>query len=1137
MQKKSGNILFSPSDLITFVKSPYAAWMDRHYLENPGAIKPDEPTGDQSLIAETGDRHERSVLDDLKKTAAVVEIEKSNLEDALAAGQTAIAGSVPVIYQAALQKDQFAGFSDFLILGDDGRYQIWDTKLARSPKPYFLVQLCCYSEMLEAVAPGKCSSQIGVILGTRERVEYRIEDFVHYYRRVKRAFLELQASYDGDLAQCPEPLAGADHGRWTSYAEKYFDDTDHLVRVAGITVGQIKKLRASGIATMEALAASAGRNIPKLAKETFEKLVAQARLQCATRRDRKVKPDVPAHIEILPAAANGQRVGLAALPKPNANDVFFDMEGYPLADGGLEYLFGACTRDDKGEVLFNDWWAHNRAGEKQAFEAFVDWVYARWKASPGMHIYHYAAYEVSAIRRLSTQHDSRQDEVDQLLRNEVFVDLYQVVRHGLRIGEDSYSIKAVERLYRPKRITEVSTALDSVVQYANWIESGESPNWRESQALQKIREYNYDDCLSTVELYEWLRAVAAAHKVVEAAGVWPGGEAAVETKELSPEAVERLKTIVELRKNKDDLSAVLADVLDYHRREDKPMWWRMFDRAVATAEELRDDSGCIEGVGIDGVAVKEKRSLVQAYRFDSDQECKLSHGEKKQVMFTHDLKTKFNLPFLDADNGVLKLKLGESTLKERFDGAFPAKGSLQQYEFVDPKPIQVALTEIGKRHLDGELHGNIEAFIKRQAPADVVVRDGECTSDAAIRIASAMKGGCLVIQGPPGTGKTYSAAKMIAALIKGGKRVGVTSNGHKAVLNLIRECGEVMKKAGQQLVGIKVGGDNEDQAFKDFPRLAYVPKGDGALGAYQGGIVGGTAWLFSLPEWEGALDYLFIDEAGQVSLANAIAVARSASNIVLLGDQMQLEQPTEGCHPGDSGLSCLQYALKDTAKSRRDAPVFHAVVPAGQGLFLGESRRMHPSVCRLISESIYEGRLGSHASCANQKIALDPARPLISIESGIVFLGIEHDGNIQQSDEEVAKAKAVLEALKGRAYTDADGITRALELNDFLFIAPYNAQVRALQSVLPAGSRVASVDKFQGQQAPVCILSLCSSYGEYGSRGLKFILDKNRVNVAISRAQCLAIVIADPRIAAATASTLPEMALLNLFCKITDTAG
>ena len=250
---------------------------------------------------------------------------------------------------------------------------------------------------------------------------------------------------------------------------------------------------------------------------------------------------------------------------------------------------------------------------------------------------------------------------------------------------------------------------------------------------------------------------------------------------------------------------------------------------------------------------------------------------------------------------------------------------------------------------------------------------------------------------------------------------------------------------------------------------------------------------------------------------------------------MQLEQPVQGAHPGDAGLSALQYALKDMARSKTDAPVFHAVVPADLGLFLGESRRMQPSVCRFISESIYESRLESIPECAKQRIALPPdGGKFVAVEKGIVFSGIEHDGNVQQSDEEVGRVLAIYDEMLGRSFTDKDARTKPLELGDFLFIAPYNAQVRALRRALPDTARVGSVDKFQGQEAAICILSVCSSYGEYGSRGLAFILNRSRINVAISRAKCLAIVVGDPRIASSPAASISEMMLLNLYCKLTS---
>jgi uncharacterized protein len=1136
MKKHSSQILYSPSDLVLYLQSPFASWMDRYYLENPGAVIPDEETEDERLIAQTGDQHERAVLDELRVSHA--DLVDGPTDDPVVARTTtlsAINAKARLIYHAALAIGLFAGSADFLMLDTDDRYQVWDAKLARSPKPYYAIQLCCYTEMLAADTHEPLSEKCGIILGSKDWVEFRVEDFIHYYRRIKSGFQSMQDGFTGDITERPEPLPRADHGRWTSHAEEFFTGTDHLVQVAGITVGQIKKLKRAGITTVAALAATSGKSVHKLANDSLGQLIAQARLQCQTRADRMANPEAPSRYEVLPyTGVNGEPVGLGALPPDHPADVFFDMEGYPLVSGGLEYLFGVCLRNNQsGSLEFTDWWAHDRDEEKLALEGFVDWAFSHWKNNPDSHIYHYAAYEVNAVRRLSTRHDTRQDEVDELLRNEVFVDLYQIVRHGLCIGEDSYSLKTVERLYRATRSTEVATAVDSIVQYARWVESQQPRDWSTSTILKGIRDYNEGDCKSTGELLQWLRKVGGEHTIPVARSLSASAPSAPPV--LPPEVVARLDTAAQLHKRGDAISVVLADLIGFHRREEKPMWWRMFARAKATSEELRDDPGCIEGIQATGTPATEKQSFVQAYRFDPSQECKLAAGDRSRVMFTHNLEAKHTLSALDASKGELQLKISKKGLNEKFGGVFPQHGSLLPDEYVSAAGIPEALTVVAAGQLSGQLHAPVAALLNRVPPAATLQNTGELTTDAAIRVTRSMSGGCLVVQGPPGTGKTHTASRVIAAMLAAGKKVGVASNSHKAVVNLLIACGDAARKTGGLLHGIKVGGESEGPLFSSNSGLQHIKDTGEAYAAYTGGVVGGTAWLFSRPEWEATLDVLFIDEAGQVSLANTVAMARCAKNLVLLGDQMQLEQPIQGSHPGDSGLSALQYALKDTAASQPDAPVFHAVVSPDYGLFLGESRRMHPAVCRFISESMYEGRLGSHPDCARQRIVVPSgAIGLITKQTGIAFSGIEHDGDIQQSDEEVERVKAVYDELQGRLYTAKDSSTKALAVEDFLFIAPYNAQVRALQAALPAAARVGSVDKFQGQEAPVCILSLCSSYDEYGSRGLAFILDRNRINVAVSRAQCLAVVAADPRIASAIAGSIDEMKLINLFCKLAD---
>jgi predicted RecB family nuclease len=1133
MQKRGNQIVYSPSDLVNFLVSPFASWMDRYYLEHPDKITRDPKDESLQLIAETGNQHEARVLAEMKQTVAgIVEI---SMKDPLAFDKTkdAINAKTQIIYQGKLVNGIFEGFTDFLQLDQNGEYVVWDTKVACSPKPYYAIQLCCYSEMLAATCGTDLPERFGIILGTGEEVLFRVDDFIHYYRRVRDSFLALQDGFTGDFKDRPEPMARANHGRWTSHADAYLDERDHLVRVAGISVGQIRKLNDAGIQRLEQLATANGIAVKKMAEPTLKKLTAQAKLQHETREDRKANPDARPRFQVLNATGpNGEPIGLASLPAAHPADVFFDMEGYPLMLGGLEYLFGASTIDSvTGEIKFQDWWAHDRDQEKLAVEAFVDWVFARWLANPGMHIYHYAAYEVSAVRRLSTRHDTRQDEVDQLLRNNVFVDLYQIVRKGLMIGEDSYSIKSVERLYRPKRSTQVATAADSIVQYAHWIASQEPQTWTNSGILKGIRDYNEDDCKSTVELAQWLRAVATKHNVELVTDV------EISDAPTPPaNAQAGLDLAAQLRAKGDEQSIVLADLLGYHRREAKPVHWRMFDRAEKkTDEELREDAACIEGVILRGGSVPEKKSLLQEYTFDASQECKLKAGDKSSVMFKHNITPKLGLFALDNLKGTLKLKATQKTLNDHFGGSFPSVGTLLADEFVPPGEIPGALTAVASQHLNGNLHAPVRSLLDRNPPKPLKQFKGQTAADAAVQICNAIAGECLVIQGPPGTGKTYTASQAIVALLAKGKTVGVTSNSHKAVVNLLSACGDTMRAAGSTLAGIKVGDDGGGPLFQNNPKLKHVANNSDGRGAFKGGIVGGTAWLFARPEWQDQLDFLFIDEAGQFPLANAVAVSRCAKNLVLMGDQMQLEQPIQGSHPGDAGMSVLQYALKDTEASKPDAPVFHPVISSDFGLFLGESRRMHSSVCQFISESIYERRLKSHPDCDRQTISI-PQRDglLVNKSTGVVFSGIEHDANIQRSDEEVERVIAIYNELLGRDYTDKNDQTRPLTLADFLFIAPYNAQVRELQAALPADAKVGSVDKFQGQEAPVCILSMCSSYGEYGSRGLAFILDRNRINVAISRAQCLAIVVADPRISYAEAGSLEEMSLINLFCRLAD---
>jgi superfamily I DNA and/or RNA helicase len=286
-------------------------------------------------------------------------------------------------------------------------------------------------------------------------------------------------------------------------------------------------------------------------------------------------------------------------------------------------------------------------------------------------------------------------------------------------------------------------------------------------------------------------------------------------------------------------------------------------------------------------------------------------------------------------------------------------------------------------------------------------------------------------------------------------------------------------------------------------------------------LVGGTAWVFSREDLAGALDCLFIDEAGQVSLANAVAMGLSTRNLILVGDQMQLAQPMQGSHPGDTGHSCLEYLLHG-----------HATVPPNLGIFLGSSYRMHSGVCRFISEAVYEERLGSAPETERHRVILDERSVLVPVETGVVWVPVGHDGCAQSSDEECEAIAGVVAELLRRKVVGRDGKERRMTPADILVVAPFNLQVRRLREALGPEARVGSVDKFQGQEAPVVIVSLCASTLDEAPRGADFLLSPNRLNVAVSRAEALAIVVGSPELTRVRCRSVEEMKLVNLLCHL-----
>ncbi len=499
-----GSFRFSPKDLVAFLAGDFAAWCERQYAEGRESGQaygtPDAADDETALVIRRGQEHEAAWLAKLRlQEPAIVEIARADGDAAFDATRAAIAEAAPIIYQGELRAGEWMGIADFLIRTPDHAhpdrtyYEPRDTKLAHGAKPYFIVQLCAYAEMLEAMQ-GRRPPQFGFIYGDGREESFRTADFWHYYQRLKRSFERFQRYWPGDGR--PDPSLDRAWGRWESTAQEILEAADDLSLVANITRSQRIRLRDANIATVSALASSTGA-IAGFAPATLSVLRTQAALQLKTRDSGTIA------WELRPTDPERPDTGLALLPPASPSDIFFDIEGFPYATDGLEYLLGAVTVDT-GKPVFRDWWAHDEAQERESFEAFVDWAYARWQDDPTLHIYHYAAYECTALKRLMSKYASREFEVDQFLRHGVLVDLYTVVRQGLVVGTPSYSLKDVEHLYMPARTETITKAGSSVVEYQRWIDEGEPQDPAASPILAAIRDYNQVDCESTVGLRDWL---------------------------------------------------------------------------------------------------------------------------------------------------------------------------------------------------------------------------------------------------------------------------------------------------------------------------------------------------------------------------------------------------------------------------------------------------------------------------------------------------------------------------------------------------------------------------------------------------------------------------------------------------------
>jgi uncharacterized protein len=1160
-----GEPVFSATDLVGFLECEHLIALERASLA--GLVeRPIREDPELDALRKRGEQHEQRFLAEKEagglQAVKIERIEGEEYRDRLTrqAQETidAMADGADIVYQATFFDGRWLGYADFLIRKDDPEqpsvwgpyhYEVADTKLARHVKAGAVLQICSYVDQLERLQ-GVGPQTMYVALGgsAHETVPLRVDDYMAYYRACKRRFEEAvlgtetnpvpPATYPS-TSTYPEPVEHCDVCRWNELCTKQRRTDDHLSLVAGITSRERKAFTARGIDTLTKLGSAPMPFEPPIedVKEaSVEKVQAQARIQLQGR-------ELPRPIYELLTPVEPER-GLAKLPPPDEGDLFFDIEGDPYAfDDGLEYLFGVL--DTAG--TFTPFWAHDPAnpddislaGEKAAFEAFIDFVTARLERFPG----------------LMGRHATREEEVDRLLRGAVLVDLYQAVKQSLRASVESYSIKRIEELYDFKRVIDLRDAGSSIAAFEQWLQIGEGER-PASDILGRIEAYNRDDVVSTHQLRDFLErlrielAEATGEEVPRPAAPSPDAPVELSESDARVQAVADLLTAdvpVDPQERTDEQQArwLLAQLLSWHRREAKATYWEFFYRMDLPPDDLVADKGALGGLEVIGPLGPPYRPTPRSdpredwqYRIPPQEH---DDVKSRSELFDPALRQahpdgKWTEWKLRAIASEIDDEAGTVTLTWQGSAPSDHPRAIVPLNRIGDGDQRAALLQLGSwvasNGVDtpGSWRSARDLLLRRppnvgQTPGSSLRAEYEPELDAAVRLAGALNSTTLAIQGPPGAGKTFAGAHMILRLLRDGRKVGVTANSHKVIANLLKVVCEEADKPEHRSVSLRIVQKvSENEQGHPDPRVTVTTdNGDARKGLQDGtfNLAAGTSWLWASDKSDGLLDVLFVDEAGQMSLANVLAMGDATRNIVLLGDPQQLDQPLQGSHPPGADTSALAHLLGS-----------NATMPPDRGLFLGHTWRLHPAIARFTSEAFYDGRLTSKEHLGQQTLIGNG--PVTG--SGLRLVAADHTGNDNESAEEAQQVADLVMGLlaAGTHWINDKGQDGFLTEEDILIVAPYNAQVGAIKRLLPAGARVGTVDKFQGQEAPISIYSMTSSSPEDAPRGMDFLYSRNRLNVATSRARCVTVVVAQPSLLLVRARTPAQMRLANALCQFAE---
>ncbi len=1083
-------------------------------------LKKSEKTVVDNLRIEKGLIHEVNYFKELskkyKKIKNIKILNKLSKEEKIKETNDALTKGYELIYGGWLESGNFRGELDFLEINNnvksnlgDWSYEIIDTKNSAKVKGDHIYQLSLYSFLLEA-AQGIFPKNFYVLLKDTSKVPIMLNDVYESFLKQKNYF---EIFMENELnRKILEKISHCSLRDIQEFCENEWKEKKHLNQVLGSNKNNIKKLNNAGVTNFNELAKlDKKKKIEGLREETKIKLIKQAKLQIEG--DEKGYPIFEIKEENLIL-----KKGFNLLPKPSECDLFFDLEGVQdyVFPGKLEYLFGVYY-EENGEKIFKPFWAHNKKEEKQSLINFFAFTKAHFKKYPKAKIYHYASYEITALERLTSLHKVHGVDYDHYLNLGRFVDLFRVVKQAISISEKSYSIKEIEKYYDFKRTGDIKKGDISEEFYIQWIEN------KNQKLLDEIEEYNKQDCISTFKLRNWLL------KIKPADTKWFVPEKdQMELRSFEQNLLDYQKRFNASKLSDNPTVKLLSDVIGFYNREQKPQWRQFFDRKDLSDEELIDDRECIGNMKLVS-QFQDKRSFVYKYIFP-EQEYKLKKGRGVIIANNNDpdrADYAGTIQELDQINRTLVLRKGISKEQKQLPRTLSiGEKVMEQSRFENLNQNIYNFCENILENKKG--YEALKSFLNRDIPNIKGIKPGEkiITSENFDKeipdVIARLNSSYLFLQGPPGTGKSFQSANAIVELLKKNKRIAVTANSHKVIHNLLERVEKIAEKQSFLFKGLKMGNpDNEDTFYKG--KLIKTDKNErhyiDCLKDRNTLLYAGTKYHLSQWYYRSKIDYLFIDEASQLSIADLIALGGVAKNIILVGDQLQLGQPTQGSHPGLSNNSVLDYLLqgKDTVEDNR-------------GIFLSITYRMHPNINSFISENFYENKLLTNPENKNRKIDF-PKNFFINNE-GIHTILMDHEDCTQTSEQELKKIDEIIKKLIGKKFTDADNKERPLTIEDFLIVSPYNAQVNFLLARLPEGTRCGTIDRFQGQEAPVTIISMTSSDLESLPRDKSFFFNRNRLNVAISRAQCLSVILFNPKLLESPPNTYEEFKMMNNFQKL-----